>query len=50
MRTMVSRYTCGFVKVKIAAMDIVEKRLFDIGTSISIVLLDLNADLKLIIP
>ena len=50
IRIMVSRYTCGFKKVKIAATEIVGKRPFDVETSISIALLDRTADLNLINP
>ena len=44
---MVSRYTCGFKKVKTVATDIVGKRPFKVDASISIVLLDLIADFNL---
>ena len=50
IRIMVSRYTCGFKKVKIAAIDIVGKKPFKVEVSISIALLDLNAAFNLIIP
>ena len=41
---MVSRYTCGFRKVKAATTDKVGKRLFKVDASILIVLLDLSTD------
>ena len=44
IRTIVSRYTCGFKKVKAATTDIVGKRLFKVDASILIVLLDLSKD------
>jgi len=46
----VSRYTCGFKKVKTAATEIVGKRPFKVEASISIVSLDLSAELNLINP
>ena len=42
-----SRYTCGFKKVKTVATDIVGKRPFKVDASISIVLLDLSEEFNL---
>jgi len=50
IRIIVSRYTWGFKKVKIATSDIVGKRPLDSDISTSIVLLDLNAENNRIIP
>ena len=47
---MVSRYTCGFAKVKIAAIEIVGIRPFDLDESISIVVSALKAAFNLRTP
>ena len=45
-----SRYTCGFAKVKMAAIDIVGKSPFDFDATISIFALLLKAAFNLRIP
>ena len=50
IRIMVSRYTCGFAKVKIAAIEIVGIRPFDFDASISIVVSALKTAVNLRIP
>ena len=49
-RIMVSRYTWGFAKVKIAAIEIVGIRPFDFDASISIVVSALKTAINLRIP
>ena len=50
IRIMVSRYTCGFAKVKIAAIDIVGIRPFDFDASISTIVSVLKTAFNLRIP
>ena len=50
IRIMVSRYTCGFAKVKIAAIEIVGIRPFDFDASISIIVSALKTAISLRMP
>ncbi len=50
IRTMVSRYTCGFAKVKIAAIDKVGIRPSDFDDSMSTIMSALKTDFNLRTP